>query len=311
MSILYFNNCWFTNIGEAFIDIGAMELLKQLFPGQQIINFSHMNFMYLYFNQNQREDLNKCYDMSKGLEADYAVLAGMFATEGFSNKDWISYQIFKNLSERGIKLIFVGIGGETYSEKETDAFKRTLEELKPVLVTTRDNQAYEEYKSLCPCISSIDCAFWLCDAYNPFLKERRKKYNIVTYNRSPEPKCFEGKKEENGVEIVRPFHFPFSLVKKQIEIKDNFFVSDSPYDYLTLYANANKVYTDMVHAAIPSLVYDTPVKFKGVDRRALVFDTVKSKYQVEGFWRCNIDNLKIEKQRIIDKMKNLLNEGKL
>ena len=49
MSILYFNNCWFTNIGEAFIDIGAIELLKQLFPGQQIINFSHMTHLKEFY----------------------------------------------------------------------------------------------------------------------------------------------------------------------------------------------------------------------------------------------------------------------
>ena len=33
MKIVYFNNCWFTNVGEAFIDLGGMELTKRIFSG--------------------------------------------------------------------------------------------------------------------------------------------------------------------------------------------------------------------------------------------------------------------------------------
>lgn len=34
MKIIYDNNCWFTNVGEAFIDIGALQLIKTSFHRQ-------------------------------------------------------------------------------------------------------------------------------------------------------------------------------------------------------------------------------------------------------------------------------------
>lgn len=47
MNILYYNNCWFTNVGEAFIDIGAMELIRRIFKNDTIINISNMSGLYL------------------------------------------------------------------------------------------------------------------------------------------------------------------------------------------------------------------------------------------------------------------------
>ncbi len=38
-------------------------------------------------------------------------------------------------------------------------------------------------------------------------------------------------------------------------------IFDTPYDYLTVYANARMVYTDLVHTTIVYLMYETQVKY--------------------------------------------------
>lgn len=69
MKILYYNNCWFTNVGEAFIDIGAMNLLKRIFPHSQIACISEMAAYYGLYSPREEEDalsdddiLRRCYD---------------------------------------------------------------------------------------------------------------------------------------------------------------------------------------------------------------------------------------------------------
>ena len=47
MKILYLNNCWFTNVGEAFIDVGGMELARKIFPDSSIACFSAMSNYYV------------------------------------------------------------------------------------------------------------------------------------------------------------------------------------------------------------------------------------------------------------------------
>ena len=303
MSVLYFNNCWFTNIGEAFIDVGAMELLKQIFPDKKVVNFSHMNFMYSKFNNAAEEVLLNCYDMSEDFTGDYVVLAEMLATEGFADTDWITYKMLHKFVKRGAKLIFLGLGGEKYDDTECEKVKKVLDKLNPVLITTRDAATYKNYESVCNCMQAIDCAFWIKDTYYPKL-DTAGEYDIVAYNRSKEPDIFG-----NGdwpKKIVRPFHFPYSFRENMKNMKQNFFLSDSPYDYLTLYANADCVYTDLVHATIPALQYAVPVQFKGVDGRAQVFDAVEAVYESGSFWKCNEEILEKQKKNIVSKTKSMI-----
>lgn len=37
-NVLYYDNCWMTNIGEAFIDIGARKLLENIGDNKIIVN---------------------------------------------------------------------------------------------------------------------------------------------------------------------------------------------------------------------------------------------------------------------------------
>ena len=62
---------------------------------------------------------------------------------------------------------------------------------------------------------------------------------------------------------------------KSRHIRDNMLISDTPYDYLTLYACANEVYTDLVHATVVALQYGKYVWFERVDNRGFVIDSIE------------------------------------
>ena len=55
MKVTYFNNCWFTNVGEGFIDLGAYEIIKQVFgTNVNIATVTDMTEWYIDKNKNWR-----------------------------------------------------------------------------------------------------------------------------------------------------------------------------------------------------------------------------------------------------------------
>ena len=251
MRILYYNNCWFTNVGEAFIDIGALNIINSLWNHPQVACISDMSDWYsnslLQRNTSRfrkpRIDVSSA-KMYEYMEADYIVMSGMFASEVYLQSP--GRTMVDTLVRNGAKLILLGLGSEKYSEQERTALSRYYETTRPALIITRDQKTYESYKDCAESISGLDCAFWIKDSFDPrgFSK---KRYNVYTFNRSREPEI----DDRDGLDVVRPWHMQwFSSLNR---FGEGYLMSDTPYDYLTVYANANRVFTDLVHATIPSL----------------------------------------------------------
>ena len=170
-----------------------------------------------------------------------------------------------------------------------------MELLRPLLIVTRDKKTYDLYSDYFECKKGLDCAFWLDDEYNP-VGLRHEKYIVSTFNRSDEPVELPDREK-----YVHPWHFQYALDERKTRYlsKSNLFVSDSPYEYLTLYANADRVYTDMVHATIPSLVYGTLVKYYQIDDRRDAFESLSYIHKdSENFLAIDRKLLTVEKRRI-------------
>lgn len=292
--ILYFNNCWFTNVGEAFIDIGAMELIHKIFPQCQLINISDMNMWYFDLISkrekipNPYNGMKPAFHMFDFYSGDFFILAGMFVSDIFLKGE--TSQKILALARQGKKIIFLGLGAGTYSNEEMENFKKYVIKINPVLVMSRDNIIYENLKDIVPAINGIDCAFWVKDVYDP-REAFVRKYDVVTYNRSPEPE--QMKQMEN---IVRTWHMNWKFNSKNF--KKNMFISDTPYDYLTIYANADRIYTDLVHATIAGLQYERKVKFERVDNRGFAIDVLGADIDDEGFLYISESALEKKKRKI-------------
>ncbi len=298
MKVLYLNNCWFTNVGEAFIDIGAMKLIKNVFNNPQIINFSSMNNWYI--SDILKDEKYQYLDMSRYYSGEYVVLAGMFGSEDFLNNS-VSLKKIKGLVEKGAKLIFLGFGQCTYKESETKKIIEFFKEIKPVLMVSRDNVVYNNFKDIVPSINGLDCAFWVSEVYDPRTTPD-EEYDVVTFNRSPYPEIVNSTRQ-----ILTAYHFQYYLTRNKI--KDNMLISDTPYDYITLYANAKKVWTDLLHASIISLQYERPVKFQRVDKRGYAIDTLNdiAEFDEEGYMYIKSDLLADKKKAIEIEIRNIIN----
>lgn len=192
MRILYNNNCWFTNVGEAFIDIGAMRLLENVFPGVPVGCCSNMSEVYVNRYGEEYKTLHekeiRVIKSEDYFGADYIILSGMYASEEFLNCP--TRTKVEAFVKNGAKLIFLGLGQKTYSQKEADAFKRWLTEIKPELAVTRDEKTYENLCDAAPCIQGMDCAFWIEEAFRP-KGCARKEYEVVAFNRGRRPEEIE------------------------------------------------------------------------------------------------------------------------
>lgn len=300
------NNSWFTNVGEAFIDLGVKAIIANLAKENKDIHYacvSPMSGRYLPKQAKSRAFKNGLF-----FKPDIIFLAGMYATsKSFANDgSSFTYEYAKTLSKLGKRIAYIGMGGNNYTIKERDDVLRGMERLKPLFVVTRDKKTYDLYSDYFECKKGLDCAFWLEDEYNPKGLEH-SNYVISTFNRSDEPEELMDREY-----YVHPWHFQHTLDehKTRYLAKNNLFISDSPFEYLTLYANADKVYTDMVHATIPSLVYGTPVKYYQIDNRRNAFESIEYIHKDgSGFMYIDkkllLENKKQIEQYILDKLKNI------
>lgn len=307
MSIMYYNNCWFTNVGEAFIDIGAMNLIKKIFPNERIINFSRMNKFYLrgIVDEKKNKEVKELnmWEYIGGEDVKYVVLSGMFACEEYvsslENDDFI-----QALLGRGVKLIYLGLGQSIYSAKETTIFRGYLEKVKPALIVSRDDKTYQNFKDVIPSIRGMDCAFWVKDSYDPSKCKTLKKYDVLSYNRSEES---ERAINMIGETFIRMQHMQYWCCRDENGIKDNMLISDTPYDYLTCYAFADRVFTDLVHATIISLQYGKHVLFEGVDNRKTVIESIDDlEVDQDGLIYIKEQHLEKNKNAIVSQIKEFL-----
>lgn len=301
MYIANSNNCWFTNVGEAFIDIGVKNIIHNLKEKHNDIQYGTISPMTKYYIGDICGDnspaFNNTINICDWFMPDLLIMPGMYLTsEMVNNLNGMGERdTAVNIKKKGGKVAFLGAGGYKYDEEERRNVIKFMDEIQPAFVITRDKKTYDMYKDYVECKRGLDCAFWVNDSFNP-KNMTCNKYVVSTFNRSDEP--YEVQNLDN---LIHPWHMQYHLNIKKTKFlsKQNIMVSDSPYEYLTLYANADKVYTDLVHATIPSLVYGTPVKYYRIDNRRDAFESIPYlEYDEQGFMSINLKKLEKNKKEI-------------
>ena len=74
---------------------------------------------------------------------------------------------------------------------------------------------------------------------------------------------------------IRDSHKPFPYTKVSKLVKNGVIVSDNPMDYLLLYRNASEVYSDRVHACIPTLAFGNKARLFSNSPRIALFENAK------------------------------------
>jgi len=293
---------WKTNIGNGFIDKGAKASLRRAFPDSQITEVSAYS-QYIESNVNQdllagvkRGELSvvqkgisrlrkrcsetKDYrftsvgDMISLETTDLAVLPGCVLYEHALSK---YERILNRLESKNIPLLVLGAGGGDYGTETQQYTRRILQNHSDIGLISRDHKAFEAYRDdVDEAEPGIDNAFFIDDWHKP--AESEKDFVVANFDKTREPPM------ETEKMIIRTSHTPFgepfgSLLNRKFSDKfrveeENFFVSDNLRDYLFMYANAQEVYSDRVHACLPALVYGAKAKFVFNTPRAALFDSM-------------------------------------
>ena len=312
LRIIYYGNCWMTNLGEAFIDIGAMELLKQALPDSEIIFLTPMSKYYnnalRIKSENEKSSRAECMKNAAHLglymKADMLVMSGMFATEDYLINGSATYWIDDFLmTHPDVKVLFMGLGGQNYDQQEITSFANYIKTKINLLgFISRDNEAYTAYSNIIDCCyPGIDCAYFVKDAYNPS-GFADKEYIVSTFNYMAEPEILR----KCTVDVIRAQHMFYSASYRE-EIK-NIFISDAPYDYLSLYANAKEVHTDLVHATIVSLAYGIKVKYYYESKRALAFAAAGAVKNNDGYIYLPDEILTDNKNKMINTVNKIVRD---
>ena len=305
-TIIYFTQIWDMNIGNAFIDIGALISLNEAMNGKEyiltetgILNLELDSitkiqrigpivrpFWRVFGKYLGRDFLDKRYNMIKSIDrfnlaeaikADYAIFSGCILTViYFSTKE----RLFEKLKENGVKIIFYGVGGNTYSDFEVNYIREKLKSIKPYAILTRDSVAFKHYSDLAEyAFDGLEPAFYLNKlSYLKDIELNITPYVVLTFDK-PENRDIEKKLEEKfgtDYNVIKASHIPFPNKAYFIDTPPpkTRFISNSSYDYLILYSHAKEVHSDRVHACVPTLAFGNPCRLYNKTLRANLFEKV-------------------------------------
>ena len=291
LRILYYGGAWPTNIGNAFIDLGAMALLRAAFPHAQLSFASEMppwlfryavddspagsppGFARRLFRRLKRRDSevprgfqHNALDICAVSACDLVVFSGMAMCREFVDAQGPS---LLKLAQQGVKILLLGTGALCYDSEEKTIYAEFLKRVRPIGFVSRDDCSFEMFASLVEnSFRGIDCGFFVPEAFTPF-KLNLPDYFVVNFDSTPEPEL-----DTQGLLVTRAHHTFFGRVPRWHTQEPRTLVSDIPQDYLTLYANCAGVYSDRVHACVATLAYGKRARLFGTTPRASLFDVV-------------------------------------
>lgn len=305
MKIGLFTSVYFNNIGNGFIDLGAEAALKSALPKDasiikisQCANFAAsmgktfiikenpiINWIWVHTMQKYAKRIHdKTYktvntldvlSVPKLIELDYLIIPGCVLTVPFFT---IYGKLLEDKVKRGCKLIFLGASGNFYTKYEASVVSDYLKKLKPLAIMTRDSMAYKLYSSYTQySYNGIDNVFFVNLLNIPKLITEPKSYVVVNIE-EPKHKKIKNllvqKLKKEGKNIIFTNHKPFPYSKLSKLVKEGTIVSDYPLDYLVLYNNADAIYSDRVHACIPTLSFGKPATLYSDSPRKALFENV-------------------------------------
>lgn len=306
MKICLFTSVYFNNIGNGFIDLGAEQTLKEaigedaeIIKLSQCANFAASLGKFFELKENivinwgwthvMQKFASKLHDKTyKTIDAldvfspanlfeyDYMIIPGCIFTVPFFT---IYGKLLEKKKAEGTKFIFLGVSGNYYSEYEVQFVKDYLIKLHPYAIMTRDSEAYKHYGQLGKYnYNGIDNVFFVNRLKIPQMTAYTGKYYVVNIEEFKHQKTKEkiiSKLKSKGKIVIESNHkpYPYSKVSKLSKIPE-MMISDYPFDYLALYRNVDTIYSDRVHACIPTLSFGNKAVLYSESPRKVLFENV-------------------------------------
>ncbi len=280
-NIIYLGSGWATNIGNAFIDLGALYSLKTVCTDAAV----HVDSpMPRWLFSSAGKDIKNALVMAEWIPADYVVVSGMALCEEF----FVSYgSTIKKLQQRGTRFVINGGGGARYTKQEVRNVRAFLKDCPPYAFISRDTESFKNYRDLAEhAYDGIDCGFFVSDCFSP-AELSLPQYVVFNFDTPPWKALLKSLRdrtfpwglrvkvpETGDALIVRTYHSCWEGLSGSKGKYPYTFISDTPEGYLNLYANTQATYTDRVHAAVATLAFGKPAKLFSLTPRRFILHRV-------------------------------------
>lgn len=263
IKVLFNGSCWPTNIGNAFVNLGAIHSLKSALGKDGSVFHAGGMSGYLF---NTKGKLANSLPFGEIIDCDYMVNAGM--TMCYEHLV-ASLPIYQQFVKNGAKIIFTGAGAGRYNDQEVKIVRKAMKKFPVYGLISRDRYTFEKYGDLAQhSYDGIDSALFMSDCFQP-VPLNLPEFDVMAFDKLNEPHI-----NHEGRLVIRTHHscWPTSL-KPEYFKHPNTLISDLPSDYLSLYAQVATTYSDRVHACIATLTFGSWARmyFGEGDRRIHMF----------------------------------------
>lgn len=164
MKVAYVGGYWATNIGNAFFNLGADYVLKQVF-GDKNVNMIFDQPAGIFRNLKKHGNPKRSANLIVRSEIDVLVLLGPVISKDFLLM-W--QETLDEIKSKNKKYIILSCGIMKCSDKDLVKIKDFFRKNPPYLITTRDEEAYEKLKDIKTNIyNGIDFAFFVPEVHEP------------------------------------------------------------------------------------------------------------------------------------------------
>lgn len=267
MNTIYFGGCWSTNIGNAFIDLGALQLTSKYNP----LFYSELSKFYF-------DNRDNYFESFQDFKPKCAFFSGMVTCIDFIKDQG---KLCDKLTKLNIPIIFNGVGGSLYNQKEITAFSSFIKNHNVKGFISRDNRTYDDYCNVVPLsFRGVDCGFFIPDKpeFNGIGDD--KKYFVYNFETSlsgyPPEQWGYNKNNENHI-ICHHQTLSGSLGRytpgEHIS-RPRTMIAELPHEYIYLYAKAKETRSNRVHACVATLAFGGAATLIQKTDRASLFDVV-------------------------------------
>lgn len=324
---------WATNMGNAFYDLGVQYLLQAANPEAKIYFTSDRpEYAWNRYNAANANSLC-CFEYFQDM--NYLVFTGPMLSM-MCLKYW--EKTLANLNKKGTKIILLSAGSNLYNEEEKKEVSEFLKHHRFYALFSRDEETYLNYREYFDhSYNGICCAFYISDYFNPYSLQI-DPYVVFDFETYEEPVFWENdskwdfefhdrkycwdkhlkrirkriyKKSYDDMfgeyQIIRTKHSLYQ--PRNLYEGNHIYLSDVPYDYLNIYANATAVFSDRVHACVAALAQGTPAMlFNPTGRSKLINRVCKDNFNDIYSHPITIDMsyLKQEKEMQIKELRRIL-----
>ena len=281
LKIAIVGGSWSSNIGNAFYNVGAEWVLKQL--GHDVSFYPE--------SPRWKRDVNDSYDPVADLDVDLVILMGPCL------KDRLAYvyeNTFKKLYQRNIKVGYLSAGMAVYTQSEADLVEKIFNRYPPAFISTRDHECYRFFvnRVSCPIYSGICASMFLSDAIHP-LKLAKNPYIVYNFDQVEPlleidtygvasvqtPSNNQPPSSHLNLDIIRTNNLSIDEGYDLIYRRPNVYHSDLPQGYCSILAGAQTVYSERLHTCAATLIYGRPAQYipnssRSYEKRNLIFDRI-------------------------------------